>query len=255
MTTWPEATCAIHQPNFFPRLSTLAKLYTADHWIVLDDVQANARDYQHRARLADLNPTSTQWLSLPVHRPHGQASRITDIEVVDRHLCRRRTIGMVTQFYARSRHWSALRHAVEQVADAIDATRSMAVIATVSTLALLRLVGWSGAVHHSSDLASRSHRSARLADLTRSVGATRYLCGPGGGRYLDTAPFHQLGIGVDHFDSPSAPAAWTQARSLSALWALATVGPRQLREDLEAMRTKVPGSGRHLVGSAENTRQ
>ena len=31
--------CAIHQPNFFPRLSTLAKLYTADIWIVLDDVQ------------------------------------------------------------------------------------------------------------------------------------------------------------------------------------------------------------------------
>ncbi|MFW6692959.1 WbqC family protein [Streptomyces sp. MAR4 CNX-425] len=46
----PGAVCAIHQPNLFPRLSTLAKLYAADRWIVLDDVQFARRDYQHRAR-------------------------------------------------------------------------------------------------------------------------------------------------------------------------------------------------------------
>ena len=28
--------CAVHQPNFFPRLTTLAKLFAADTWIVLD---------------------------------------------------------------------------------------------------------------------------------------------------------------------------------------------------------------------------
>ncbi|MEV8399494.1 WbqC family protein [Streptomyces niveus] len=39
----------MHQPNLFPRLSMLAKLYAADCWIVLDDVQFTRRDYQHRA--------------------------------------------------------------------------------------------------------------------------------------------------------------------------------------------------------------
>ncbi|NED93467.1 WbqC family protein [Streptomyces sp. SID11233] len=39
--------CAIHQPNLFPRLTTLAKLFAADYWIVLDDVQFTRRDYQH----------------------------------------------------------------------------------------------------------------------------------------------------------------------------------------------------------------
>jgi WbqC-like protein family len=63
-------TCAIHQPNLFPRLSTLAKLYAADIWIVLDDVQFNHPDYQHRVRLAALDDlTRQQWPSLPVHRP------------------------------------------------------------------------------------------------------------------------------------------------------------------------------------------
>jgi WbqC-like protein family len=44
--------CAIHQPNFFPRLSTLAKLFTADIWVILDDVQFTRRDYQHRCLVA-----------------------------------------------------------------------------------------------------------------------------------------------------------------------------------------------------------
>ena len=43
--------CAIHQPNLFPRPSTLAKLFAADIWIALDDVQFVRRDYQHRVRL------------------------------------------------------------------------------------------------------------------------------------------------------------------------------------------------------------
>ena len=48
----PGGLCAIHQPNLLPRLTTLAKLFAADRWIVLDDVQFSRRDYQHRARLA-----------------------------------------------------------------------------------------------------------------------------------------------------------------------------------------------------------
>ncbi|MEV0907289.1 WbqC family protein [Streptomyces hokutonensis] len=56
----------IHQPNLFPRLSTLAKLFAADRWIVLDDVQFARRDYQNRTRLAALDdPSRQQWLTLP----------------------------------------------------------------------------------------------------------------------------------------------------------------------------------------------
>lgn len=49
-----EIVCAIHQPNFFPRLSALAKLAAADVWVVLHDVQFDRRDYQHPTRLAAL---------------------------------------------------------------------------------------------------------------------------------------------------------------------------------------------------------
>jgi len=54
--------CAIHQPNFFPRLSTLAKLFTADIWVILDDVQFTRRDYQHRCLVAGPD-TVERWLT------------------------------------------------------------------------------------------------------------------------------------------------------------------------------------------------
>ncbi|WP_372500251.1 WbqC family protein [Sphaerisporangium perillae] len=52
--------------NLFPRLTTLAKVFAADCWIVLDDVQFTRRDYRHRARLAPLNdPQRRQGLTVP----------------------------------------------------------------------------------------------------------------------------------------------------------------------------------------------
>ena len=75
---------AIHQPNLFPRLSTLAKLFAADCWIVLDDVQFARRDFQHRARLAAMSGSAQrQWLSLPTHLPHGRSTLIRDAVLAD----------------------------------------------------------------------------------------------------------------------------------------------------------------------------
>nr|WP_237547102.1 WbqC family protein [Streptomyces sp. SID161] len=59
--------CAIHQPNPSPRLSTLAKLFAADRWIVLTDVQFARRGFQHRARLARRRENIDD---RPAHFPH-----------------------------------------------------------------------------------------------------------------------------------------------------------------------------------------
>jgi hypothetical protein len=93
--------CAIHQPNLFPRLSTLAKLFAADVWIALDDVQFARRDYQHRARLGPRDdPNAQQWMSLPVRSPHGRSSLIKDIRILERERSARRILRMTKQHHA-----------------------------------------------------------------------------------------------------------------------------------------------------------
>ncbi|WP_079182090.1 WbqC family protein [Streptomyces yunnanensis] len=227
--------CAIHQPNLFPRLSTLAKLFAADCWVVLDDVQFARRDYQHRARLARLDaPHARQWLSLPTHLPNGQPTLISEGRLVEPLKSRRRVAERVRQHYGHSTHWKAVQAALEPVLDRFGTTDRTADIAESSALALLASVGWQGEVVRSSDLPARAGRSQRLADLAAAVGSGAYLCGTGGMRYLDAEPFATLGIVVVPFRLPGASLSdiWRSAREVSALWSLATIGPERLAEEL-----------------------
>jgi hypothetical protein len=214
-------TCAIHQPNLFPRLSTLAKLYAADIWIVLDNVQFNHRDYQHRARLAALdNMRHQQWLSLPVHKPFGRSTRVNEVLLLDPYKSARRVVQLVQQHYGHAQHWQQLRGPVQEVAAALAVSTRMADVTETSTRVLLAAMGWRGSVVRSSKLHARQERSARLADLALAVGADEYLCGTGGARYLDETPFKEYGIQVRYVGLPDREP-WQAGRKVSGLHWLA----------------------------------
>jgi hypothetical protein len=224
----------VHQPNVFPRLTTLAKLFAADTWIVLDDVQFTRRDYQHRTRLAALSdPDRTWWLSIPTHLPQGRQTAIREALIADPASARRRTEAVIRQEYRASPHWPALRTALEPVWDAFDTGRTAAVAET-STRVLLDILGWPGRVLTAAGLPTRPERSERLADLTAATGAGAYLCGTGGMTYLDPAPFTAHGIAVALFLPPTT-GIWASARRVTALWAMAHLGPDGLAARLRAL--------------------
>ncbi|WOX10247.1 WbqC family protein [Streptomyces sp. N50] len=238
-STRPVGSCAIHQPNFLPRLSTLAKLYTADVWVVLDDVQFVRRDYQHRARLAALDdPQREQWLSVETHLPYGRATLIRDARLADPRRSARRLGQLPTQHYRASPYWQLLHASLEPVVRSLAESVGTAAVAEATTRALLNLLGWRGTIVRSSDLAASSDRSARLADLTTAVGADTYLCGTGGLRYLDHRPFAERQLNVHAFRPPTAAEdLWTGAARITALWALAAYGPSRVRAAFDGLRT------------------
>ena len=109
--------CAIHQPNLFPRPSTLAKLFAADIWIALDDVQFARRDYQHRVRLGRRDDSNAQqWMTIPVRSPNGRCSLIKDIRILERERSVRRILRLTRQHHGRARHWSAIDASIGRVA-------------------------------------------------------------------------------------------------------------------------------------------
>ncbi|MEV1248293.1 WbqC family protein [Nonomuraea sp. NPDC050022] len=231
--------CAIHQPNLFARLSTLAKLFTADYWIVLDDVQFARRDYQHRARLASLDDSGqTQWLSIATHLPHGRSTTIRGARLADPVRCRRRVAQLLADHYRHGAHWAAFKRRLEPVLAEFERTDRLVDVTEVSTRLLLEEVGWPGQILHSSDLLVRGERSQRLADLAWLTGATTYLCGTGGMRYLDPAVFRVHSIDVLSFRTPRS-GIWASAREVSAVHALMLVGPWAMRRELEILRGRV----------------
>ena len=224
--------CAIHQPNFFPRLSTLAKLYTADVWIILDDVQFARRDYQHRCYLAPAGNTRLpeRWLSVPVHLPGGRATLIKDVRLADPARTMRRVPGLLRQYYQRGPHGSAVLGVLPDLEAALASAERLTDVSEHTTAAMLQAVKWPGSIYRSSDLQARPGRSERLADLASAVGATTYLCGTGGSRYLDPAPFTTRRLNVTIFRPPAHPADVTcqDSRRVTALTDLATAGPESL---------------------------
>ncbi|MFF3276929.1 WbqC family protein [Streptomyces chrestomyceticus] len=236
----PGGRCAIHQPNFFPRLTTLAKLFAADYWIVLDDVQFARRDYQHRARLAALNdPARRQWLILPTHLPNGRSTLIRDAEIVDPARARRRIRHTLQHRYVASPYWPALEPALAPTVDLITTSGSTAAVAEASTRALLAVLGWPGRILRSSALPSRPGRTQRLVDLAVATGATTYLCGTGGMQYLRTGLFDAWGITVTPFRPPQT-GVWAAGREVSALTLLARLGPLSLSAEFRALAVALP---------------
>jgi hypothetical protein len=215
-------------------MSTLAKLYAADIWVVLDDVQFAARDYQHRCRLAELEDvTNSQWLSLRVDRPQGLSTKIEDVRLLEPEKCQRRTEQMLKQYYSSSDYWSEFDVSLQSVLQRFSATASVAKIAEQTTRELLQMLGWQGEIIRSSDMAARNSRSERLADLTQAAGCDVYLCGTGGAKYLDEAVFHEAGLRVDYFSLPNGQFG---ERSTSSLWAFMTYGSDRLKAFLEERR-------------------
>ena len=107
-----------------PRLTTLAKLFAASYWIVLDDVQFTRRDYRHRARLAALwgGVRPAPGLTIPTHLPQGRRTDIRDALIVDPMRSRRRTMQMLWQCFGSSPHWPALDQALVPVLDLFTTT-------------------------------------------------------------------------------------------------------------------------------------
>ena len=224
--------CAIHQPNFLPRLSTIAKIYAADIWIILDDVQFTRRDYQHRCYLAPAPGTALpeRWLTVPVHLPGGRATLIKDALLAEPALTAKRTSGILRHYYRRAPYRSEILDLIPGIEETITGTGRVAYVSEHTTITLLRLLNWPGAICRSSGIPARKGRSERLADLTRAVGASSYLCGTGGSRYLDQAPFAALGLSVAMFTSPQHLASLSPegTRRVSVLADLAAAGPERL---------------------------
>lgn len=241
--------CAIHQPNLFPRLATLAKLFTADTWIVLDDVQFTRRDYQHRARLAELSyPDRHRWLSIPTHLPGGRSTRISDARLADPVIAKRRTAMMIRERYRGSRHWRHLGNRLDALMDMFDRTDRLADVAEASTRLLLDMLGWQGVILHSSALPAREDRTLRLVDLAVAAGAGIYLCGTGGLSYLDPQQFRRQGIDVVGYLTP-ADGLWTHSRRVSALWAIMRYGPGAVVDAITALN-----AGRAAAAVADELR-
>src|ERR1043165_7383559 len=132
---------AIHQPNFLPRLKVLQKLAHADVWCVLDSVQYNAREWQNRSRIVEVHGENLgYWLSVPVHRVHGQKTLIKDTVVANPSSTARLIKQSLFHAFRRATHWAAIDEFLLNIEPTLN-TGSLGRLCIATTCELLRIVG------------------------------------------------------------------------------------------------------------------
>jgi hypothetical protein len=177
---------AAHQPHYLPWLGYLAKLASCELFVVMDDLQYEAQNFQNRNRIKVNNGAA--WLTVPLVRG-AQNERIRDKVIHDRQSAKehwqRRSWETLCVHYGACRWFGHYARELQEVY-----TRRWRTLLELQLHLLELHRGWFGLrtpVLLASSLGLSGARTTRILDLCRAVGADVYLSGSGASTaYLDT---------------------------------------------------------------------
>ena len=191
-------TLVVLQPGYLPWLGYFDLLQKADVFVHYDDVQFDKHGWRNRNRVK--GPNGIGWLTVPVLHSGRAGQPIREVEIDDRQNWRRKHVATIGQFYARSPYLDVilprLRTILEQPWRCL-VDLDLAVIDWLATELSITVPRY-----RSSELVIGGDRSARLLNLCRHFGATRYLSGDAAREYLDMALFDAAGVEVSWHDYP-----------------------------------------------------
>ena len=181
------------QPCYLPWRGYFALVRSCELLVHLDDVPLpRGRSYQ--TRIALQTDRGRLWLSLPVRRRAGQLVR--DATLADDRW--------------RRKHRSTLRQhlpaATELIGDLLD--RPWTHVADLDIALSERIAGHLTLERRSirsSSLGVETHKSERILEICRRLGATTYVTGHGGSGYLDHERLEQHGIETRYLDYDLSP--------------------------------------------------
>jgi hypothetical protein len=186
---------AAHQPAYLPWLGYLDKLAKADVFVVMDDLQYEAQNFQNRNRLK--LDQGAKWVTVPL-AAGAQGERVLDKRIDNtgrggRHHWQHRTWRTLEVHYGRAPWFARHAPALEEVY-----RRRWEWLLDLDLTMLELARGWLGITRpivRASSLGLRGAKTERIVSLCERLGAHVYLAGRGGSTsYLDTARLGQTGV-------------------------------------------------------------
>lgn len=187
---------AAHQPSYLPWLGYLDKLAKADLFVVMDDLQYEAQNFQNRNRVKINNGTT--WLTVPLVAG-SQGERICDKKIHNaqspKEHWQRRTWLTLETHYRRAPFFALYADELREVY-----TRQWGTLVELNLHVLDLARKWFGITRpiiRSSSLGLSGQKTDRILDMCKKVKARAYLSGSGGSaEYLDVEQLGRAGISV-----------------------------------------------------------
>lgn len=199
---------AIHQPNFFPWLGYFDKIRRADVFVFLDDVQFQKTGGTWTNRVQLLENGKPCWLTAPVDRSFHGVRPVNEMRFAPHVNWAAQAIGRIEACYARAPFYAAAMALLQPLL--LTGESNVAKFNMYAIVQLLQALGLKDKeLLCSSTIPTNARSTARLVDITRSVGGTHYLYGGGAAGYQDDAKFAQAGLQLvrQDFEHPRYPQA------------------------------------------------
>ena len=193
-------TVVISQPMYFPWVGFFEQMRLADVYVWLDDVQFSKGSFTNRVQV--LLPGKQVWMTIPLADKTGRAIR--DLSATgDGWKASHRELLVQSL-----RKAGCLDDALAVFNEAVSHEKIVDILIASCETCARRLRAVPAQSCKSSDLVTEGHGSARVLDIVKRFGGTRYLTGHGAAKYLDMDRFEAAGIAVEFMDYQVA--AWPQ---------------------------------------------
>ena len=226
---------AIHQPNFFPWLGFFDKIFRADVFVILDDVQMphTGGTWCNRVRVRIDN--DARWLTMPIVRAPG-LRKISEVAINESTRWRDKVCGTLHACYGKAPFFKNLFPQCEPLVRCAEA--SLLLYNVQSIKGMLKLLGHPGnSLRLASEFDMASTGTQRLIDLVKACGGSTYLTGGGADGYQEDALFAEQGVSLlyQNFRHPVYDQGGREFLiGLSVLDALFWAGPEYIHEQLSA---------------------
>jgi len=179
---------AIHQPNYLPWPGFFHKWMLSDAFVVLDTVQFSKNDWQNRNRIKASH--GVQWLTVPVR--YQFPARLADVKIAPGPWARKHR-ATLAQAYGKAPYSAAYSEVIDNILSQPWCHLCELNIRLIRELGAM--LGCKAPLYVASQMQTQADEpSRRLVMLCRELGATAYLSGVEGRKYLDTEEFDQAGV-------------------------------------------------------------
>lgn len=190
---------SINQPAYLPWLGYFDRIAKSDLHIVLDDVQIERNT---KTSFTNRNKVRTgqgwTWLTVPLKKgPSADNELICNVRINDNGW-QKKHLKTLQQSYAKS--LALIEHEVWLTDIYHHDWELLAALLKNTTQYILDYLEINTPVLYSSEMNVAGHKSERILNFCKEVGADHYLSGPFGKDYLEDQQFEKNGISISYHD-------------------------------------------------------
>ncbi len=185
---------AIQQPEHLPWLGFFDKMTRVDRFVLLDNVQFKKRYFENRNRIRTAQ--GYRWITAPVKSKSRFTQRIDEVELEQDPRWKRKYWLAIHHAYSRA---PAFRRYAERFERTLERDWTRLVELNVAFLQEIRtILELATPLELASTVVGAGGSGSQLIlSICRALGASRYISGPDGARYLDRDSFTRHGIEVE----------------------------------------------------------